>query len=114
MTLFPRATHLTPYTKIQTKLSYLESQSSRWPKWFPEPEYATSYLNFKYSSELPDFLGKLFSWLSHNPRLAAVENGPIAPETEEEEKGKKEPQKDGKRNKKRQKERENWMEAENE
>lgn len=48
---------------------------SRWAHWFPLPQYATGYLRYKFSSLgfLVPVLGRVFIWLSSNPRYPASE-----------------------------------------
>lgn len=71
----PRRRHLSEDEKI----TYVKSQSKRWAKWFPlSPHYANGYLGFKYSRELPNFLGKVFEWLSHDPYCPVIQNGALA------------------------------------
>eukprot|EP00093_Oithona_nana_P007396 07396.XXX_240811_242283_1 [CDS] Oithona nana genome sequencing. len=51
----------------------IKNESKNWPLWLPETEYADGYLKFKFSN-LPKFLGGIFTWLIHNPRCPTVHN----------------------------------------
>lgn len=49
----------------------IKKECKNWPLWLPESEYADGYLKFKFSN-LPKFLGGIFSWLIHNPSCPTV------------------------------------------
>lgn len=48
---------------------------SRWARWFPLPQYANGYLRYKFASlgPLVPLLGRVFVWLSGDPRYPAAE-----------------------------------------
>jgi len=49
--------------------------TSRWARWFPLPQYANGYLRYKFASlgPLVPILGRIFIWLSGDPRIPAAE-----------------------------------------
>lgn len=70
---YPHQFHPSP----QAKLQMLQDNHQKWTRWLPEPEYATAYLSFKYSRQLPAFLGQMFQWLAWDPYLPNIENGSL-------------------------------------
>lgn len=57
-------------------------QVSRWPTWFPNVKYAEAYIRYKFPNLgfLQSIVGRLFVWLSSNPRCP-IETGaePLQP-----------------------------------
>ncbi|XP_059086199.1 platelet-activating factor acetylhydrolase-like [Tigriopus californicus] len=70
---YPHQFHASP----QAKLQMLQDNHRKWTRWLPEPEYATAYLSFKYSRQLPAILGKAFQWLAWDPYLPNIENASL-------------------------------------
>ncbi len=70
------------HVREEDKLDYLRGKAHRWAKWFPEREYATGYVSFKYSKLLPEWTGSLLTWFTHDPYSTVIENGDLSEDDE--------------------------------